>query len=177
MPANDPEEHGMRTRTKLATTTALLGAAAAAAVTLPPTGGAQAGGPERLTLHMRVVDGTQLHGGRPSDAARMATGDQLIVRLRMATPDGTPRGTAHTQCVNVGPKAPAARALLQCAQTYRFTDGGQIVTAGVIRFAELQTLAIPVVGGSGPYSGVRGQTTAGAPVEGADSVDVLALER
>jgi hypothetical protein len=43
--------------------------------------------------------------------------------------------------------------------------------------AELDSLAVPVVGGSGAYRGVRGQLTAGAPVEGVDSVDVLDLDR
>ena len=165
----------MHGRTKLAATTALLGAAAAA-VALPSTGGAQAGAPERLTLHMNVTGGTQLHRGRPTQAARMATGDQLIVRLRMSAPDGAALGTAHTDCVNVGPKAPTPRALLQCTQTYRFADG-QIVTSGVVRFAELDSLAVAVTGGSGAYRGVRGQAVAGAPAVGADSVDVLELSR
>jgi hypothetical protein len=175
MPFNDHKEHGMRTRTKLAAATALLGAAATA-VALPSTGGAQAGAPQQLTLHMNVTNGTQLHRGRPSRSERMATGDELIVRLRMAAPDGAPLGTAHTHCVNVGPKVAPPRTLLQCTQTYRFADG-QIVTAGAVRFSELESLAVPVVGGSGAYRGVRGQLTAGAPVEGVDSVDVLDLDR
>jgi hypothetical protein len=34
--------------------------------------------------------------------------------------------------------------MLQCVQTYRFKDG-QIVTAGVVKFSQLENLTIPIV--------------------------------
>jgi hypothetical protein len=37
-------------------------------------------------------------------------------------------------------------------------------------------LSIPIVGGSGAYRGASGQLTAGEPVEGFDSVDILHLD-
>jgi hypothetical protein len=96
----------------------------------------------------------------------------LLVRLKAFGADGAAVGSAYTECTNVGRKAPSANATLQCTQTYKLRDG-QIVTAGVIRFSELDDLVTPIVGGSGAYRGATGQVGSGAPEPGFDSVDVL----
>jgi hypothetical protein len=62
----------------------------------------------------------------------------------MFSPSGTALGSAYSECVNVGAKAPSYRATLQCAQTYEVKDG-QIVTVGVVRFSQLENLSVPIV--------------------------------
>jgi hypothetical protein len=161
----------MRTRTRAiaaATAVAALGGAGIPALT-----GAQTTGERELTLRGKVVAGAEVKQGR---GEALATGDALIVRLRFSDATGAPAGTAYSECTNVGPRARPMNAVLQCTQTYDLRDG-QIVTSGVVRFsAPPQSLAVPIVGGSGAYRGARGQLTAGTPVRGFDTVDVLHID-
>jgi hypothetical protein len=106
---------------------------------------------------------------------KLATGDAVFTRLAMSSPDGAALGSAYTECTNVGAKAGAINATPQCVQTYRFKNG-QIVTAGVVKFSQLENLSIPIVGGSGAYRGASGVVSTGKPVKGFDSVDVLRLD-
>jgi hypothetical protein len=158
----------MRTRTIAATVLAAVAGAAA----VPALTGAQTTGAKELTLRMKVRAGEEVrHGG----GRALATGDALVIRLAVFDAAGAPVGSAFTNCTNVGPRARAERAKLQCTQTYDLRDG-QIVTAGVMSFAAADDLSIPIVGGSGAYRGARGELTTGAPVEGFDSVDVLHID-
>ena len=60
---------------------------------------------------------------------------------------------------------------------YAWASGhSQIVAAGVVKFAQLDGLSVPIVGGSGAYRGAAGPLTAGDPVKGFDRVDVLQLD-
>jgi hypothetical protein len=163
----------MRFRTR--TAAALVAVAAIAATTaIPAITGAQTTGAREMTVRMKVRAGEMVHNGK-AKGNRLATGDALLLRLAMSSPTGDALGSAHTHCVNVGPTASAENALLQCTQTYRFKDG-QLVIAGVVRFSQLENLAMPIVGGSGAYRGATGQLSSGAPVKGFDSVDVLHLD-
>jgi hypothetical protein len=149
-----------------------LAAAAAAAAAVPALSPAQAPGPRDVTVLMKFQGSGAVKHQR---GAKLATGDSLIVRLAMFDTGGARIGSAYTDCTNVGPAARAENAVLQCTQTYRFRDG-QVVTAGVVKFSELEGLEIPIVGGSGAYRGASGHLGSGAPVEGYDSVDVLHLD-
>ena len=163
------------TRKTRALAATIVAGALAGAVAIPAMSGAQTDAGRQITVRMKVTGGAQFHHGRPSSGDRLATGDSVIVRLRMASAAGARLGSAHTQCVNVGAGASGAAALLQCTQTYRFADG-QVVAAGLVRFSQVDRMQIPIVGGSGAYRGATGQLTAGAPVKGFDSVDVLSLD-
>jgi hypothetical protein len=146
--------------------------AAAGAAAIPALTGAQAPGPRDVTVLMKVVNGAEVKHGK---GAKLATGDSLLIRLHVFDTSGARIGSAYTDCTNVGPKARAENAVLQCTQTYKFRDG-QVVTSGVVKFTALDDLEIPIVGGSGAYRGASGHLGSGAPVEGYDSVDVLHLD-
>ena len=146
--------------------------AAVGAAAIPALTGAQTTGPRDVTVLMKVLGGTEVKHGK---GAKLATGDSLLVRLAMFDTSGARIGSAYTDCTNVGRKARAENAVLQCTQTYRFRDG-QVVTSGVVKFTALDDLQIPIVGGSGAYRGASGHIGSGAPVEGYDSVDVLHLD-
>ena len=157
-------------KTKMIVAATLTAAATAAAI--PALTGAQVTGARDVTLRMKVQGGTEVKHG---NGRTLAPGDSLLVRLAVHDTTGARVGSAYTDCTNVGPRARAERATLQCTQTYRLRDG-QIVTSGIVNFSRLEGLAIPIVGGSGAYRGASGQLTAGAPVEGFDSVDVLHID-
>ena len=161
----------MSKRTRVTTMALVAVAAIAAAVTIPALTGAQTG-PREITVRMKVRGGS---GGQARQRGQAGAGDALIIRLAMFSPDGSALGSAHAECVNVGRRANAENATLQCVQTYKFKDG-QIVTAGLVKFSALDDLAGPIVGGSGAYRGASGQVTSGEPVRGFDSVDVLQLD-
>ena len=154
---------------KSITIAALAAIGVAAAV---PAFSAAQSGPRELTVRMKVTNGAEV---RHAKGSKLATGDSLLIRLSMSSPDGAALGTAYTDCTNVGPKSAAANATLQCTQTYKFDDG-QIVISGLVNFSALDNLAIPIVGGSGAYRGATGQVTSGAPVRGFDSVDVVQID-
>jgi hypothetical protein len=106
---------------------------------------------------------------------RLAPGDRVLTRQALFGRDRRARGTLFTDCTNVGRTAEVFKATLQCTSTYRFEDG-EIVSAGVVRLAAGPATGFPIVGGSGAYRGARGEITAGPPVKGFDSVDVLNLD-
>ena len=153
----------------------LAGAAIAAATVIPALTDAQTNGEREITVRMKVRGGAQVQHRRSTRGDTLAPGDAVLVRLAMSDPDGAALGSAYTDCVNVGAKANAFKAMLQCTQTYRFRDG-QIVTVGVARFSELENFSIAIVGGTGAYRGASGFVTAGEQVKGFDSVDVLHLD-
>ena len=147
----------------------------AGATALPALTGAQTSGARDITVRMKVLGGTDIHHRKGAKSDKLAPGDGVVIRLRMFSPSGAALGSAYTECVNVGKKAASFNAPLQCMQTYNFRDG-QIVTAGVVRFSQLENVSVPIVGGSGAYRGASGHLTAGEPVEGFESVDVLHLD-
>jgi hypothetical protein len=55
-------------------------------------------------------------------------------------------------------------------------DDGEVVSAGVVRLSDGPATRFPIVGGSGAYRGAQGEITAGAPVKGFDTVNVLHLD-
>jgi hypothetical protein len=146
--------------------------AAVGAAAIPALTGAQTSGPRDMTVLMKVVNGAEVKHGK---GAKMATGDNLLIRLAMFDTDRKRIGSAYTDCTNVGPKTRAENALYQCTQTYKFRDG-QIVISGLVKFTALEDLQIPIVGGSGAYRGASGHVGGGEPIEGYDSVDVLQLD-
>jgi hypothetical protein len=165
----------MTTRTRLAAAAMIAAGAVAGATALPALTGAQSAGGRDVTVAMKVRGGTEVPHGKRTPEGKLAPGDALVIRLKMFSPDGAPLGSAATECVNVGGFGDTFKAKLQCVQTYDFEDG-QIVTAGVVRFSQLEGLAVPIVGGSGAYRGASGQVTSGAPIEGFESIDVLQLD-
>jgi hypothetical protein len=165
----------MSTTTRRTAAAIVLVAALAGATAMPAFTGAQTSGAREITVGMQVRGGTQIHHGKRTPSDKLAPGDAVVVRLKMFSASGAALGSAYTECVNVGAKASSFNAPLQCMQTYNFSDG-QIVTAGVVRFSQLENLSIPIVGGSGAYRGASGHLTPGEPIEGFDSVDVLHLD-
>jgi hypothetical protein len=163
----------MTTKTRMAAIAMTAVAATAAANVIPALTGAQTTQGRQITVRMKVIAGAQVQHRRKGHM--LATGDSILVRLKMTSPAGAGLGTAYSECVNVGPRARGEQALLQCTQTYKFNDG-QIVTAGVVKFSQLKSLSIPIVGGSGAYRGASGHLTDGPPVRGFDSVDILHLD-
>ena len=165
----------MSMRTQATAASMVVVAAIAAATAIPALTGAQTSGAREITVRMKVRGGTQIQHRKSTTGDTLAPGDAVLVRLAMYSPSGAALGSAFSECVNVGAKAGTVNATLQCVQTYRFKDG-QIVTAGVVRFSQLKNLSVPIVGGSGAYPGASGFLTAGKPVKGFDSVDVLHLD-
>jgi hypothetical protein len=165
----------MSTRTRTAAAAMVAVGAIAAVTAIPAMTGAQTSGAREITVRMKVRGGTEIHHTKRAGSDKLATGDAVLVRLKMFSPSGAALGSAYTECVNVGARVNSFKATLRCVQVYKFRDG-QIVTAGVARFSQLENLSIPIVGGSGAYRGASGQLTAGEPVEGFDSVDVLHLD-
>lgn len=163
----------MTVKTRTAAAGLAVVAAMTAATALPALTGAQTTDAREITVRMKVTAGAQAQHGKKGET--LATGDSVLVRLKMSSAAGAALGTAYTECVNVGTRAKGERATLQCMQTYKFKDG-QIVTAGIVNFSQLNGLSIPIIGGSGAYRGATGHLTAGAPVRGFDSVDVLHLD-
>jgi hypothetical protein len=160
----------MRFKSRI-TALAVAGAVAAAAA-VPALTPAQTSGPRDVTVLMKVLNGNEVKHGK---GAKLATGDSLLIRLAVFDTGGTRIGSAYTDCTNVGAKARAENAVLQCTQTYRFRDG-QLVMAGVVKFSALDDLEVPIIGGSGAYRGASGDVGSGEPVDGYDSVDVLHLD-
>ncbi len=163
----------MTRKTRTAAAAMVAVATITAATAIPAMTAAQATGAKEITVRMKVTSGAQAQHGKKGET--LATGDAVLIRLRMTSPTGAALGTAFAECVNVGTRAKGEQATMQCTQTYRFKDG-QIVVAGVVKFSQLKGLAIPIIGGSGAYRGASGQLTDGAPVRGFDSVDVLQLD-
>ena len=151
-----------------------LATSAVIAATVPALTGAQSPGPRDLTLRLKDGAGSLVQHGK-AKGARLAPGDSLVVRQAMYDTSDKRVGQNYIECTNVGAKATVERARLQCMATYALADG-QIVAAGVFRMVEGAELNVAVVGGSGAYAGVSGSLTAGAPVQGYDSVDVLHLD-
>jgi hypothetical protein len=174
-PITEPQEARMSSKSRTAIVATAAVAAIAAATAIPALTGAQTSGARDITVHMKVGGGTEIHHAKRTKPDTLATGDALLVRLKMFSPSGAALGSAYTECVNVGPKAASFKAALQCTQTYNFREG-QIVTAGIARFSQLQNLSIPIVGGSGAYRGASGHLSTGVRVEGYDNVDVLHLD-
>jgi hypothetical protein len=66
----------------------------------------------------------------------------------------------------IGSNKAARPHLVNCrVQTSRFKNG-QIVTAGLVKFSQLENLSIPIIGGSGAYRSASGFVSAGKPVKG-----------
>ena len=164
----------MNTKTRISVAAMAAATALAAATAIPRLTDAQTTAEREITVRMKVTAGTQVQHGKKAET--LATGDAVVVRLKMTSPAGIALGTAYSECVNVGARAKGEQATLQCTQTYRFRDG-QIVTTGVVRFSHLNGLTIPIVGGSGAYRGASGHLTLGPPVRGFDSVDIMHLDR
>ena len=164
----------MTTKVRAAAVAIPVAAVIAAATAIPALTGAQTTDGREITVRMKVTSGAQAQHGRKGEV--LATGDAVLVRLKMTSPAGAALGTAYSECVNVGAPAKGEQAMLQCNQTYRFRDG-QITTTGVVKFSQLEGLSIPITGGSGAYRGASGHLTLGAPVRGFDSVDILHLDR
>jgi hypothetical protein len=170
------KEAGMTMRTRTTAAAMVVVAGITAAIAIPALTGAQTSGAREITVRMKVRAGAQVQHRKSTKGDTLATGDAVLVRLAMSSPSGAALGSAYTECVNVGRKAAnPVNATLQCVQTYKFKDG-QIVIAGVAKFSQLENLSLPIVGGSGAYRGASGFVSAGKPVRGFDSVDILHLD-
>ena len=104
----------------------------------------------------------------------LSQGDRVVTSGLLYTASHKKVGTIGTHCAGVGATQPLFNAQLLCTVTYRVA-GGQIVASGFYKLDGSQTM--PIVGGSGKYSGAHGTLSAGKPASGFDSADVLTLNR
>lgn len=147
----------------------------AAAIAVPTlTSSAQTPASVDITVRDKIKAVVFVHAKPTTRGERLATGDRVITRQGMFDERDAPIGTLTTDCVNVGATAPVFKATLQCTSIYRFRDG-QIVSAGVVKLDSAKSAPFPIVGGSGAYTSASGDITAGKPVKGYDTVDVLHL--
>ena len=110
----------------------------------------------------------------PKSKARdtVSLGDRLIATGPIFDATHKRLGSFSSDCTNVGATKPLFKATLQCTVTYQ-TEAGQIVAAGLFKLDG--TGELPIVGGSGTYSGARGTVTSGKPLKGFDAADIIPL--
>ncbi len=149
-------------------------AAIAAAAAIPALTGAQPSGPRDIIAREKVRTVKFVRAKPSTRGDRLDQGDRVITRQALFNQSDRAIGTLFTDCVNVGSATQVFKATLQCAATYRFSDG-QVASAGVVRLSSARGARFPIVGGSGAYSSARGEVEAAAPVKGYDTVDVLHL--
>jgi hypothetical protein len=117
-----------------------------------------------------------VHQKRTTKAEVLAMGDRVVTRQALYNDSNRKVGSFVTDCVNTGGKAQVFKATLLCTSIYRFSDG-QVVSQGVVKLGSSPASArIAIVGGTGAYRAASGEVTAGAPVKGYDTVDVLHLD-
>jgi hypothetical protein len=104
----------------------------------------------------------------------LSQGDRIVTSGPLYTKSHRQLGTIGTDCTGIGASKPLFQAQLLCTVTYRVA-GGQIVASGFYKLDGSQKM--PIVGGSGKYSGARGTLAAGKPAKGFDDADVLTLRR
>jgi len=149
-------------------------ASAVAAAAVPALSGAEPSGRE-ITVHEKVIGLKFVHQKASTKGDKLAMGDAVVTRQSMADDSGKRLGTLFTTCTNVGARTGVFKATLECVVTYRFTNG-QVTAAGVVRLSDPKAV-LPIVGGSGAFTGASGTVTPGKPAKGddSDSVDVLHL--
>ncbi len=153
---------------------AVVIAALAAAVAIPAVTSADSA--REITVRDKVRAVKIIDVAPKAKREDLSHGDRVLTRQAMFDERDRRIGTLFTDCVGVGPTAPLFEATMQCTSTWRFGDG-QIVGEGIVRLSDRSPGArFPIVGGSGAYRGTGGEASAGAPVKGYDSVDVLSLD-
>ena len=154
----------LKTRTFVTATAAAL----AAAVAVPVLTEAQAP-PATITFQETAPKVTidQVKGRRGD---RLAQGDRLIVSGALFDAARHRLGTILAACTATGAPQPVPKAALLCTVTYDTTKG-QIVAAG--RYRLDGSAVLPIVGGSGEYTGARGTVTAGRPEQGFEEADTI----
>ena len=128
----------MSMRTQATAASMVVVAAIAAATAIPALTGAQTSGAREITVRMKVRGGTQIQHRKSTAGDTLAPGDAVLVRLSDVQPQWCRAGLCVQRVRQRRRQRPAPfNATLQCVQTYRFKDG-QIVTAGVVRFSQLE---------------------------------------
>lgn len=153
-------------------TARVLAAVVAAALATSSLSCGQPSGTRQITVREKVRAVTFVHSTGSSRGERLATGDRVITTQALSDERGKRVGTLYADCANVGPPAEVFQAMLSCTATYRLADG-DVVSEGVVRLGAGQAARAPIVGGTRAYRTARGEVTAGKPVKGYDSVDVL----
>jgi hypothetical protein len=154
--------------TRLLLTTSL--SIAAAAVAVPALTNA-APAAQTITVHEKVTGLGFVHHAKSTKGETLAPGDSVVTSQSMKNDAGTAVGSLYTNCTDVGRKAKVFKAKLSCQTTYVFKDG-EVVAAGEVTISD-PAAALPIVGGSGAYTGASGVVNPGQPAKGDDSVDVL----
>jgi hypothetical protein len=156
---------------KITAVTAAALAVAATGIAIPALSGADTSGARDITVREKVRGAQFVHAKPTKQDERLARGDRAITDQVLFDEHGKRLGGLFTDCVNVGSAAPIFKATLQCTYTYRLQDGS-IVGSGALKLGDPSS-AGAITGGTGAYTGASGTITAGAPVKGFDSVDVL----
>jgi hypothetical protein len=150
-----------------AATTAALGAA----VALPVLTHAQAA-PATITFQEPLPKITIDHvAGKGGDT--VAQGDRLVTSGGLYDEAHHRLGTIMTACTATGATKSLFKASLLCTVTYD-TAQGQIVAAGLYKLDG--TAKLPIVGGSGTYTGARGTVSPAQTAKGFDSADLITLQ-
>jgi hypothetical protein len=126
-------------------------AAVGVALTVPSMGQSQSPGERTITLKVRTTS-VKLADPR----ARPAAGDVLVAVNALRTADGSRAGTGHLSCVITKPARNFGRSTYQCVGTNRLSDGS-ISFSLVGRLGADRVVTAAVTGGTGAYSGVRGE--------------------
>lgn len=117
------------------------------------------GGPPPQTIELFVAAGDPVHVDELEPG--LGAGDWLLFRDPVLDTDGQPAGTAITRVQIVAPVGDGDLAfILDCTIDL---DGGRLVFSGAELFLNLgASTTYAVIGGTGDFSGARGQVT-GSP--------------
>jgi hypothetical protein len=157
-----------------ARTLGLTAIALAAAVAVPVLTNAQTPPATTSITFQETAPHVAIDDIAPKSKARetVGLGDRLITTGPIFDAAHKRLGSIYTDCTNVGATKPVFKATLQCTVTYQ-TATGQIVAAGLFKLDG--TGQLPIVGGSGTYTGAHGTVTSGKPAKGFDDADIITL--
>lgn len=145
-------------RTQLLATAGIATVALLAAGTAVASPGSPAAHPD-LHFNEKIVSISELDLG----AKGPSMGDTAAFTLRLFDADGKKVGTGGGTATSVKPKG-GDLGLVQLSATY-LVGGDQIQILGFYDFTKIKG-SVPIVGGSGRFSGVTGQVDFVSPSEG-----------
>jgi hypothetical protein len=126
-------------------------AAAGIAVAVPAMGQSQTPGPRTISLIART---TSVKLADPRD--RPAAGDVLVAVNVLRNPGGGRAGTGHLSCIITRPARTFGRSTYHCTGTNRLRDGSLSFSL-IARLGVDRVVRAAVTGGTGAYSGARGE--------------------
>jgi hypothetical protein len=152
---------------------AATAAALAAAIAVPVLTQAQTTpAPTAITFQESPPKVAILHATKAGHGDTVAHGDRLVTSGGLYDAAHHRLGTIGTDCTVEGATKPVFKAALLCTVSYD-TAQGQIVAAG--KYVLDGSAKLPIVGGSGSYTGARGTVSPGTVAKGFDDADLITL--